>query len=174
MNTSPEAHVALLDSCARELRILQSHPYNNALIEGAADATDLVLGALCSKVRKPICAAGHGALDLPRGDTPTVILRDVSALSTREQRRLLTWLEGDGLRSQVLSTTAYPLFRLVGRRLFDASLYYRLNVLRLRLVRSASDDHVVHIVDEAAQADGILVRGDSVRQAGQRWHRDSV
>ena len=64
---------ALLDSCDTELRILRVHGCN-ALIEGSADMTDLILDNWRSQVREPICATAHGALHLPQRNTPTVIL----------------------------------------------------------------------------------------------------
>jgi DNA-binding NtrC family response regulator len=59
-----------------------------------------------------------------------VIVRDVAALTAPAQQRLLRWLDM-GERSQVLSTTAQPLFSFVECGQFLADLFYRLNVLRL-------------------------------------------
>ena len=128
----PAPHVAVLDSYQKELQILRARPLN-VLIEGPADASDIILSALRMEAREPVCDARVGGFHLPGQDAATLVLRDVSALTRREQMRLLNWVEDEGVATQVISTTAYPLFVLVGRRLFDASLYYRLNVCLLRV-----------------------------------------
>jgi hypothetical protein len=71
-------------------------------------------------------------LELPSGETRALILRDAAALSGHDQRRLLEWI-GGGSRTQIISTTERPLFALVASGLFDAALYYRLNVMLLRI-----------------------------------------
>jgi hypothetical protein len=99
----------------------------NVLIEGPEAATEAVLRAL-----RPHC--GEPASDW--GDTlgdrrpPTLIVREVAALSATDQQHLQQWLDS-GERSQVLSTTAQSLFSLVERGLFLEALFYRLNVVRL-------------------------------------------
>ena len=75
----------------------------NVLIERPADASDIVLRAIRREVREPVCEARGDRFQLPR------------------------------FGRQVISTTAIPLFALVARKLFDASLYYRLNVFLLRV-----------------------------------------
>jgi transcriptional regulator of aromatic amino acid metabolism len=62
-----------------------------------------------------------------------MILRNVGALTTADQARLLVWLQHEGFGAQVVSTTEPPLFALVAKGLFDVALYYRLNVLLLRI-----------------------------------------
>ena len=62
-----------------------------------------------------------------------MILRNVSALTPDDQARLLVWLQREGFGAHVVSTTERPLFPLVKQGVFDAALYYRLNVLLLRI-----------------------------------------
>lgn len=99
----------------------------NVLIEGPEAVTEAVLGALRAHCREP---AGYWGDTLGDQRPPTLIVRDVAALSATDQQRLLRWLDIRE-RSQVLSTTARPLFSLVECGQFLADLYYRLNVLRL-------------------------------------------
>ena len=61
------------------------------------------------------------------------VLRDVAALSASDQARLLEWSDGSRSSAQIVSTTEGPLFALVVRGLFDATLYYRLNIMLLRV-----------------------------------------
>jgi hypothetical protein len=126
-------HVSLPDSYQVELRVLQAHPCN-LLLEGPAAATDAALLLVQPLLREPLVRhALHSSLPLPGGATGCLILRDVAALSASDQARLRTWLQGEGFGVQVVSTTERPLFALIAVGLFDAALYYRLNVLLLRL-----------------------------------------
>jgi Sigma-54 interaction domain len=109
-------HVPMLNSCKTELEILRARPHN-VLLEGPDDATDAVLRVLWPHGR-PTCA---------------LILRDVSTLMADAQEQLFAWLADEGACTQVVSTTQSPLFAFVRDGLFSASLYYRLNVLLLRV-----------------------------------------
>jgi Sigma-54 interaction domain len=100
---------------------------SNVLIEGREAATEEVLLALTPHCRQPV---GRWGDTFGEQHPPTVIVRDVAALTAPVQQRLLRWLDM-GERSQVLSTTAQPLFSLVECGQFLADLFYRLNVLRL-------------------------------------------
>jgi hypothetical protein len=99
----------------------------NVLIEGPEAATEAVLRAL-----RPHCAEPASDWGDMLGDQhpPTLIVREVAALTATDQQRLQQWLDS-GERSQVLSTTAQSLFSLVERGLFLEALFYRLNVVRL-------------------------------------------
>jgi DNA-binding NtrC family response regulator len=59
----------------------------------------------------------------------TLILHDVSALTPDEQRQLLEWLDWDGGRTQVVSTTPVSLAPRVQAGTFIEWLYYRLNTV---------------------------------------------
>src|SRR5581483_6706282 len=124
---------SLLDGYHAEWRILREQPHN-VLFEGTVADTDAVLRLLQPHVREPI--ARHGlpdTLDLPGGDTRALVLRDAPALSRHDQRRLLAWMDGRGSHTQVITTASRPLFALVAAGLFEPVLYYRLNVLLLRV-----------------------------------------
>jgi len=96
---------------------------HNLLIEGPVAATRNVLRRLEPHLRQP-----------------ALILEDVAALSAEDQRQLLARLDGPGPRAQVISTTEQVLYALVTRGQFDQALYYRLNVMLLR-VRAGSALH---------------------------------
>lgn len=124
---------SLLNGYDIEWRLLSQEPYN-VLVEGPVAATDAVLRLLRPHIREPIVWHRPAAtLDLPSGETRTFILRDAAALSRPEQRRLSDWMRDMGSQTQVVTTAWCPLFALVATGRFDAALYYRLNVLLLRL-----------------------------------------
>ena len=116
-----------------ELRSLSTaHP--NLLLEGTETSIDDVLVQLKDHLGGRVIWRRHGAqLELPPDAVDTLILQDVPSLATDEQLHLLEWLNGAGQRTQVVSTSSQPLFELVERGLFDETLYYRLNVILLRV-----------------------------------------
>jgi DNA-binding NtrC family response regulator len=59
----------------------------------------------------------------------TLVLTDVGLLSAEEQQELNDWLTCDGGNTQVVTTSAKPLFPLVKSGAFHEMLYYRLNVM---------------------------------------------
>jgi Sigma-54 interaction domain len=133
MNGAAAPHIPRLDSYQTELGILRAPPAN-VLIEGPSAATDDVLLAMQQHLREPLVSdLLHAPLHLPDGATTPVILKNVAALTANDQARLLAWLQREGFGAQVVSTTERPLFGLVTQGLFDAALYYRLNVLLLHV-----------------------------------------
>jgi hypothetical protein len=133
MNAAAAPHVPLMDSYQTELGILRTPPAN-VLLEGPSAATDDVLLVLRTHLREALVSnLAHGPLHLPAGAARPMILRDVAALTADDQARLLVWLQGEGFGAQIVSTTERPLFACVQLGLFDAALYYRLNVLLLRV-----------------------------------------
>ena len=124
---------SLLNSYQREWRIVGEHSCN-VLLEGDVTTTDALLRLMHPHLREPI--RWHRPpvrLDLPKGQTGTLIVRGAGALSVDEQRRLLMWSRGTGLTTRLISTTPRPLFALVEAGVFDATLYYRLNIMLLRV-----------------------------------------
>lgn len=133
MTLAPDTDVSLLEPYYAERRILSEHPCN-VLLEGTVTATNAALVLLRSHIREPIVWHSPPAtLDLPRRETRALILSDAAALSRDEQRRLLAWIDDAGSRTHVITSSARPLFALVTAGLFDEALYYRLNVLLLRI-----------------------------------------
>jgi DNA-binding NtrC family response regulator len=63
-----------------------------------------------------------------------LILTDVNALDEAGQQWLMKWLnDGSDADTQVISLTSVPLFALVESKRFDATLYYRLNTIHLKI-----------------------------------------
>jgi hypothetical protein len=133
MSAGSATDAAVLDGYHTEWQLLTEQSYN-VLLEGPAAATDAALRLLQPHIREPIVWHRPPAtLDLPSGTPRALILRDAAALSRDEQRRLLAWMGDTGSVTQIVSTSTRPLFPLVAAGLFDAALYYRLNVLLLRV-----------------------------------------
>jgi transcriptional regulator of acetoin/glycerol metabolism len=79
------------------------------------------------------------ALVLPTpSDAGTVILRDVSCLSLNDQHRLMAWLDGNCGRTQIIATDTRPVWPRLQTGAFLASLYYRLNIIYVDLMRQAN------------------------------------
>jgi Sigma-54 interaction domain len=130
---APATDALLLDSYHTEWRLL-SEQSCNVLIEGTVGATDAALHLLQPHIQQPIVWQRPTAtLELPPDETRTLILADAAALSRDEQQRLLAWMDDMGSRTRIISTSPHSLFALVDAGCFDASLYYRLNVLLLRV-----------------------------------------
>jgi hypothetical protein len=102
------------------------------LLEGPEGVTETVLSLLKPHLRTPVVWTGsQSPLEFPSGPCGALVLPDVKALGRQEQLRLLAWLNTPRDRTQVVSTTAHPLFPWVERGHFDEALHYRLNVIRL-------------------------------------------
>jgi hypothetical protein len=111
-------------------------PRHNVLLEGSEPSTLAVLRLLEPHLPEPVIRKGRGSLlQLPDGDVGALILEEVSDLSGDEQARLLEWIDRRCCQTQIVSTSACPLFARVARGFFDASLYYRLNVIVVEVER---------------------------------------
>jgi len=138
MITAPATEALLLDRDHPEWRLLSEQPCN-VLIEGTVAATDAVLRQLQPHVHEPIVWHRPTAtLELPSSETRTLMLTDAAGLSSDDQQRVLAWIEDGGARTRIISTSDRPLFALVEGGCFDAALYYRLNVLLLRVAPPVS------------------------------------
>lgn len=103
----------------------------NILVNGSPSATGAVLDALNPYLRRPLWhwdAASQFTLPSP---TATVILYEVVALNTQEQKEFLQWLTHLSEPTQVVSTSSSSLYALVQGGTFSAALFYRLNMLVL-------------------------------------------
>jgi len=108
---------------------------HNVLLEGPDAATDAVLLLVERHFGESIYWRRPSApLELPAGEVGAVILQSVADLGAEKQGRLFRWLDDHpNPRTQIVSTTAQPLYPLVARGLFDRGLYYRLNVILLHV-----------------------------------------
>ncbi len=107
----------------------------NLLVVGDAAATTEVLDQLRLNQREPIVAWRPGqALDLPGpGRATTLVLHDVDQLTTAAQGAVLRWLDQSAGRTWVVSTSAEPLWPHVEAGAFSDVLYYRLNIVCVRV-----------------------------------------
>ncbi len=133
MSAAVAFDVSPLDGHQADWRILCAHRLN-VVLEGAPSVTEVILRRLRPHMREPtVWHQPRTRLDLPTREVGAYVLRDVGALSIDDQRRLLAWMGNAGSRTQIISTAARPVFALVTSRVFDAMLYYRLNVMLLRI-----------------------------------------
>ena len=106
----------------------------NVLLEGPETALAAVVCRLSPHLRQPVVSTRSGtALSLSAMEIGTVVLSHVHALTTQDQMQLLEWLNAASVRPQVISTSPQPVFPFVELGLFDAALYYRLNVIRIQV-----------------------------------------
>jgi hypothetical protein len=111
----------------------------NVLVTGTADALTAFVSAARPAMREPVRSTAHSALMHPEPARPipparTLILTDVNALDEAGQQWLMKWLnDGSDADTQVISLTSVPLFALVESKRFDATLYYRLNTIHLKI-----------------------------------------
>jgi Sigma-54 interaction domain len=107
---------------------------HSILLEGPEVSIDAVLSLLGPYLREPVTWSRLGTrLQLPADNCGALVLQNVSRLNRDDQARLLAWLNDPTHRTQIVSTTTTPLFPLVCSNQFDATLYYRLNVVRCPL-----------------------------------------
>jgi Sigma-54 interaction domain len=131
--------VKVVLSKADTFRLASTHEWRSVctrhqcmLLEGPVDVTDTVLLHLVPHLRTPVVwTCSQLPPDFPARLGGALVLRDVAALRRKEQERLRGWLDDQHGPTQVVSTTAHPLFPSVARGHFDDVLYYRLNVIRL-------------------------------------------
>lgn len=123
----------LLHGYQPEWRLLRQQSCN-VLLEGTATDTEEVLRRLRPHIREPIVSHQPPAtLELPSTETGALIVNDATALNRDEQGRLLAWMDDMGSQTRIISTSPRSLFALVEAGRFDAALYYRLNVMLLRV-----------------------------------------
>lgn len=107
----------------------------NLLVVGDPDATGAVLERLRLGPRETVTSWRPGQpLDLPPpGRATTLILHDVDQLTVAAQDAVLRWLDQSAGRIWVVSTSAEPLWPQVDAGAFSDVLYYRLNIVCLRV-----------------------------------------
>ena len=114
----------------RDLQV-GSMPRTNVLVVGNSEATRIVVDMLRLDLRGPIARWRAGQpLDLPTpARAATLVLENVSRLTTDEQFRVLRWLDDVRGTIRVVSTTSEPLWPRVQVGVFNEVLYYRLNTV---------------------------------------------
>jgi sigma-54-interacting transcriptional regulator len=107
---------------------------HNVLLEGSEASTAAVLGFLEPFLRAPVVwKPARAPLTLPTGECGALVLQEVGMLSGEDQSRLVAWLDRSRHQTLVISTSADSMFQQVECGSFDAVLYYRLNVILLRV-----------------------------------------
>jgi hypothetical protein len=135
--TTVDTHLASLDTfdlaSSAEWRTLCARQHN-ILLEGPQVATEAMVAHLSPYLREPVAWQDAGTpSETPIGDTGALVVRDIAALSASGQERLLRWLGGPGNHQHVVATTTEPLFPRVALGEFDETLYYRLNVIMMKV-----------------------------------------
>jgi len=113
---------------------------HSMLVEGPEASIQAALELLTPYLREPVTWLQRGISQaLPAERSGALVVQNIAALDRRDQARLRVWLDDPAHRNQVVSTSAYPLFPLVDCGLFDAQLYYRLNVVRFSVGQPERD-----------------------------------
>ena len=110
------------------------HDHCNVLVEAPAAVAEEVISALRPHLRYPILEySSKSGVPLQPPAEGTVILWEVASLAPDQQAQLLRWIDEGAARLnvQLASTSSEPLYPLVEAGAFDATLYYRLNTIRL-------------------------------------------
>jgi hypothetical protein len=106
----------------------------NLLLEGPQASTDAAILLLKRHLRGIVhWRPGTAPPELPLRKVNTLLVENVGSLQANEQSTLLTWTSDTENKIQIVAVTTDPLFRLVGRGLFNERLYYRLNTIFLRI-----------------------------------------
>lgn len=104
----------------------------NLLLVGREPALSSVLASVMTDSGGAVdihSSAESFLLPSPMAGVRTIVLRDVDALTSPDQHRLLEWLTLTGGHTRVISTATRPLLPMVRAHAFSTALYYRLNVL---------------------------------------------
>jgi hypothetical protein len=112
-----------------------SREHCNVLVEAMPAVAGQILEKLRPHLRTPIEEyRPEAGVPVPQPAEGTLILSGVESLDASQQAQLLHWLNQGKKRVQLASISSQPLFPLVEAGTFDASLYYRLNVVRIEWV----------------------------------------
>ena len=123
----------LAPDCATEWDSVNT-AHLNVLLEGTRRATEMAVVLMKPHLKKPFFWRRPGeAFEVHCGRRGTIILEDVATLSSDEQVKLRSWLDESRPPVQIVATTTSPLYPLVESGRFDGGLYYRLNVMLLRV-----------------------------------------
>jgi hypothetical protein len=106
-------------------------PRVNVLVSGKDAVIENLLEALFPHLREPIgrWRPGEQLLLPPPVLIGTMIFQDIDGMPLDDQHHLADWLEGAAGRTQVVTTSATPLYPHVEAGRFLDSLYYRLNTV---------------------------------------------
>jgi hypothetical protein len=108
-----------------------AHPH--ALLIGSEASARAVIARLHQYLRAPLLHWRPRTRTAPPPTAGTLVIWDVRALDRMQQAQLLAWMDSHIEDGQVISIAPAPVFTLALREEFLDTLYYRLNVLCLRL-----------------------------------------
>jgi hypothetical protein len=103
----------------------------NLLLIGPDTATRPYLDWLMAS--PSVRACDGTAPHLPSETVQDLVVRDVERLTPDGQERLVNWLNGPGFHTRIVATSGQSLYPLVKRGEFSDALYYRINMITLRL-----------------------------------------
>lgn len=122
-------------SVQRDLSVARITRANILLVGSDRQVSRLVRLAVADLSQAAVVSCRNGQLRLPPTSlrAGTIVIRDVDALSSDDQRKLCEWLDSRSDRAQVVSTASAPIVPLVDGSLFNDALYYRLNMVYVDL-----------------------------------------
>jgi hypothetical protein len=103
----------------------------NLLLIGPDTATRPYLERLMAS--PSVRACDSTAPHLPRETVQELVVRDVERLTPVGQEQLVDWLNGPGFHTRIVATSGTSLYPMVERGEFSDALYYRINMIILRL-----------------------------------------
>jgi hypothetical protein len=112
-----------------------SREHCNVLVEAMPAVAGQILEKLRPHLRNPIEEyRPEIGTPVPQPAEGTLILLGVESLDAAQQAQLRQWLDQGKSCVQLASISSEPLFPLVQAGTFDASLYYRINIVRIEWV----------------------------------------
>ena len=106
----------------------------NLLVTGPALRVTALLQRLAATERTTVVSCGTEPLRFPKlGAGSTLILRDIDTLTAVEQNGLAGWIAAGDSDVHLITTASTSLLPLVDAGDFDATLYYRLNIVYIAL-----------------------------------------
>lgn len=103
----------------------------NLLLIGPETATRPYLDRLMAS--PSVRACDSTAPYLPCESVQDLVVQDVERLTPDGQEQLVDWLNGPGFHTRIVATSGTSLYPLVVRGEFSDALYYRINMITLRL-----------------------------------------
>jgi len=108
----------------------------NVLVTGPDHRVTALLQRLQTK-HATVVSCGSARLDLPlptvAGAGDTLVLRDVDTLTAEEQHRLAGWIASNDNDVHLITTASTSLLPLIDAGDFNATLYYRINIVYIAL-----------------------------------------
>jgi transcriptional regulator with GAF, ATPase, and Fis domain len=110
----------------------------NLLLIGPDAATRAYLDQQMALPPSSVRSCDGAALELPIEPVQGLVVRDVERLTRDRQDQLVEWLSGPGYHTRIVATSGVPLYPMVERGEFSDALYYRINMITLRLDERAA------------------------------------